>query len=125
VHDVCIRDLPRGEAERRLHLPDAPDAGDEAEPFQIGERRDDRLLAAHRQMGEPFEAREDAAVFLCQVQQRPVTRVMSCCQRGIMNERGKPFSAAGCSQGSNGCLCVRRRAAVALGPMKAGLRTQQ
>jgi hypothetical protein len=35
VHAVGIGDLPRGEAERRLDLLDAPDAGDEAEPFEV------------------------------------------------------------------------------------------
>jgi hypothetical protein len=33
VHSVGIRDLPRGEAERRHDAPDAPHAGDEAETF--------------------------------------------------------------------------------------------
>src|SRR5262249_47613059 len=70
VHPIGVRNLRRDEAERRLYLPDAADAGDEAEPFQIGERGDDALLAAHRQMGEAFEARKDAAVFLDEIEQR-------------------------------------------------------
>jgi hypothetical protein len=45
VHSVGIRDLPRGEAERRADAPDAPDAGHEAE----------RLLAAHGQVRQAFE----------------------------------------------------------------------
>jgi hypothetical protein len=34
VHSISIRDLPRGEAERRA---DAPDAGHEPERLQVGE----------------------------------------------------------------------------------------
>ena len=47
VNAVRVRDLPRGEAERRLYLPDTRDAGDEAKPLEVGERGHDRLLAAH------------------------------------------------------------------------------
>src|SRR5262245_4411927 len=63
VYTVGVGDLPRGEAERRLDLPNSPDPGHEAEPLEIRERGDDALLAAHRQMGDAFEARKDAAVF--------------------------------------------------------------
>src|SRR5262249_49962786 len=73
VHPIGVRNLPRDEAERRLYLPDAADAGDEAEPFQIGEGPHHARRATHGEMGEPFEAREHAAVFLGEVHQRAKT----------------------------------------------------
>jgi hypothetical protein len=38
MHAVSVGDLSRGEAERRHDAPNAPNPGDEPEPFQIGER---------------------------------------------------------------------------------------
>ena len=70
VHHVGVGDLLGPKAERRLYLPQAPDARHEAEPLEIIERGHDRLLAAHRQIGEAFEAREHATIFLGQVHQR-------------------------------------------------------
>src|SRR5215831_12501117 len=70
VHAIGVGDLSRDETERRLDLPNSADAGDEAEPLEIGERGHHRLLAAHAEMREPLEAREDAAVLLGEVEQR-------------------------------------------------------
>jgi len=67
---VALRLVQSALAERRLHAPDAADAGDVAEPLEIGERGDHGLLAAHGEMRQPFEARKNAAVFLREVQQR-------------------------------------------------------
>ena len=75
MHAVGVGDLPRGEAERRLNLPDAPDAGGEAEPLEVDDRGHRTLLAAHGEMGEAFEAREHAAVFLCEIEQREEHRL--------------------------------------------------
>src|SRR5262245_17591904 len=38
VQPVSVRDLPRDEAERRHDATDATDAGNEAEPLEVGER---------------------------------------------------------------------------------------
>src|SRR5262245_6712231 len=67
VHHVGVGDLSRDEAERRLYLPQAPDAGEEAEPLKVVERGDDALLAAHGQVREAFERREDPAILFGQV----------------------------------------------------------
>src|SRR5262249_33021900 len=42
----------------------------EAEPFEVIERGDDALLAAHGEMRQALEARKDAPVFLGEVHQR-------------------------------------------------------
>jgi hypothetical protein len=64
VHSISIRDLPRGEAERRADAADAPDAGDEAERLKVGDRRHHGLPAAHGEVRQAFEAGEYPAVFL-------------------------------------------------------------
>src|SRR5262245_42472343 len=67
MHPIGVGDLHDLEAKRRLYAADAPDTCYEPEQFKIIERRHSRLLAAPGKMGQPFEARINAAVFLHEI----------------------------------------------------------